>query len=31
MYLIDTHALIWSLFDTDKLSDKAEQIIARIE
>ena len=27
MYLIDTHALIWSLFDTDKLSDKAEQII----
>ena len=26
MYLLDTHVLIWSLFDTDKLSDKAEQI-----
>ena len=26
MYLLDTHVLIWSLFDTDKLSDKVEQI-----
>ncbi|MCR5788824.1 MAG: type II toxin-antitoxin system VapC family toxin [Lachnospiraceae bacterium] len=27
MYLIDTHVLIWSLFDAGKLSDQAEHII----
>ena len=31
MYLIDTHVLIWSLFDTDKLSDNAKQIITENE
>ena len=27
IYLIDTHVLIWSLFDTDKLSVEAERVI----
>ena len=31
MYLIDTHVLIWSLFDTDNLSDTAKIIIENDE
>lgn len=26
-YLLDTHALLWSIMETDKLSDKARSII----
>jgi len=26
-YILDTHTLIWTLFDSTKLSDKAKNII----
>ncbi len=27
MYLIDTHVLIWALYDSEKLSEKVKRIL----